>query len=372
MGHPSTTGNNANDGPDRSGLIRAFRSLVGTAWSWARGRREPHATHSIPSNPQPSPSGNPVPPPGLASEPKTLRLTLPGGVEMVLCRIEKPEGGFRMGARGFANREEPVHTVLIPHAYYMGKYPVTQEQYRAVASRFEALSGRSDPSYFRGDRRPVEQVAWHEANEFCAALGEWVPAGCLPEGYGLFCLPTEAEWEHACRAGTDTEYHTGDGEGALCAAGWFGGNSSFETHAVDAAMPHGAPPQANGFRLLHMHGNVGEWCHDALDEESYREPCDGTLDPGQLLRLKEWRSGQATKIPRVITSPPPDSNGSLEQSARNRVFRGGSCFFNEASCRSATRFWRVPEDGIRYVGFRVCLVPGPAVPPAASANQHEA
>ena len=372
MGHPSTKGNNANNGPDRSGLIRAVRSLVGTAWSWARGRREPPATHSIPSNPQPSPSGNPVPPPGSASEPKTLRLTLPGGVEMVLCHVTCPEGGFRMGARGFDNDEEPVHTVLIPHEYYMGKYPVTQEQYRAVASEVAALSGRLDPSQDKGDRRPVEDVDWHEANRFCAALSALVPANQMPEGHGFFCLPTEAEWEHACRAGKDTEYHTGDGEAALREAGWFKGNSGFKTHDVEELLPTGAPPAANDRGLCHMHGNVWEWCHDVWDAEAYRGRCDADVDPGAKAREDEWIGWRRGWAGAGLNAPGSDEAGKVTGDDRNRVVRGGSWDDSAWWCRSAVRFWGWP--GVRYgnQGFRVCWVPGPAGLAASSANQHGA
>jgi len=299
-----------------------------------------------------------------AQLPKVLRITLPGGVEMVLCRIECPEGGFRMGARGDQDSAEPVHTVAIPHAhYYLGKYPVTQEQYRAVASRMAALREGATRSHFKGSRRPVENVSWHESNRFCAALSALVPVQQLPKGHGFFCLPTEAEWEHACRAGTDTEYHTGDGEAALRQAGWFEGNSGNQTHDVDAKLPDGAPPKANEFGLCHMHGNVWEWCHDAWDGEAYRRRCDGDHDPGHAARVNDWLAWLRAWAGAGLKAPAADDEVKVTEDDRLRALRGGSWDFSA--------WWR-PGGRIRFRGFRVCWVPGPAALAAASWNQHQA
>ncbi len=279
-----------------------------------------------------------------------IRLPLPGGVEMVLCRVECPKMGFRMGARGAMgvyDDKEPVHTVTIPHVYYLGKYPVTQEQYRSVASRVATLRKRSDPSYSKGERRPVENVNWFEANLFCAALSDLVPAGCLPKGHGLFCLPTEAEWEHACRAGTDTEYHTGDGEEALREAGWFDGNAGGQTRDVDAAMPNGASPSANGFGLVHVHGNVWEWCHDVWELQAYRIRCDGDQDPGHDKRMGEWLAWRETEWRLDVEA----------EFGRSRVIRGGSWGFPALYCRSAIRYKWAAIGHVRGHGFRVCFVP---------------
>ena len=307
-----------------------------------------------------------------AQLPKVLRITLPGGVEMVLCRIDRPADGFRMGARGDQDFAEPVHTVAIPHAYYMGKYPVTQEQYRAVASRVAALRERAAKSHFKGSRHPVETVSWHEANRFCAALEALVPVQQLPKRHGFFCLPTEAEWEHACRAGKDTEYHTGDGEAALREAGWFEGNSGNQTHDVDAKLPDGAPPKANEFGLCHMHGNVWEWCHDAWDSEAYRGRCDGDHDPGHAARVNDWLEWRTGWAGAGLQAPAADDDVQVTDDDRIRVLRGGSWDNSARGCRSAFRDWRGP--GVRFWirGFRVCWVPGPAVLAASSRNQHEA
>jgi len=301
-----------------------------------------------------------------------IRLTLPGGIEMVLCPVTCPKDGFRMGARGFDNTEEPVHTVEIPHEHYMGKYPVTQEQYRAVASQVVALRERASPSDFKGSRRPVENVSWHESNRFCAALSALVPVQQLPKGHGFFCLPTEAEWEHACRAGTDTEYHTGDGEAALREAGWFDGNSGDKTHDVGAKLPDGALPNANRFGLLHMHGNVEEWCHDVWDDEAYRRQCDGDVDPGHAARVKEWLAWRGGWAGAGLQAPAAADDVKVTDDDRDRVVRGGSWVNSAWWCRSAVRIGWWPGVRIWDLGFRVCWVPGPAVLAASSRNQHPA
>ncbi len=301
-----------------------------------------------------------------------IRLTLPGGIEMVLCRVECPKMGFRMGARGFRDSEEPVHTVVIPHVYYMGKYPVTQEQYCAVATRVAELRERSAPSYRKGKRLPVENVSWHEANQFCAALAALVPVKQRPKGHGFFCLPTEAEWEHACRAGTDTEYHTGDGTAALEEAGCFAGNSGHETHEVDASLPNGALPKPNKFGLCHMHGNVWEWCHDMRDDDAYRKRCDGDKDPGQDARLAECRAWRTSRNGAVLEFIASAEYERAMDSESFRVLRGGAFDVSPRACRSAALLkWRA-DVGMRNLGFRVCWVPGPAALAAASWNQHEA
>jgi formylglycine-generating enzyme required for sulfatase activity len=106
-----------------------------------------------------------------------LTLELPGGVPMFFRRI--PAGDFLMGSRGYALEEEPIHRVIIPHDFYLGTFVVTQEQYRAVASRCQALKGSANPSHFKGLRRPVEQVSWLDATAFCDSLGG---SAKLPKG----------------------------------------------------------------------------------------------------------------------------------------------------------------------------------------------
>ena len=139
-----------------------------------------------------------------------LTLTLPGGVPMFFRRI--PAGSFQMGSRVVSPVEEPLHRVVITRDFFLGTFVTTQEQYQAVAKRCPALENAPDPSYFKGLRLPVERVSWLDATAFCEWLTGW---NGLPPEIATARLPTEAEWEYACRAGTDTDYYTGDGETAL-------------------------------------------------------------------------------------------------------------------------------------------------------------
>jgi formylglycine-generating enzyme required for sulfatase activity len=251
--------------------------------------------------------------------PPTVTLRLPTGVDLEFVRI--PAGEFRMGARGedpFPD-EEPVHPVKITQSFYLGRFPVTQAQYAAFRPDHE--------NGFPGDsRRPVEQVSWDDAAAFCAWLNDpqqvtW-PSGL--DGFRAQ-LPTEAQWEYACRAGTETEYHTGDGKIALSAAGWYEGNSDQETHPVGLKEP-------NAFGLYDMHGNVWEWCADAWDKNAYKTPVDGVCDPEVTVRRLEGN---------VL-----------------RVVRGGSWFFMAWFCRAACRIGYQPGNRNWVQGFRVCLFPG--------------
>jgi formylglycine-generating enzyme required for sulfatase activity len=248
-----------------------------------------------------------------------VTLRLPTGVDLEFVRI--PAGEFRMGARGKSADEEPVHRVRITQSFYLGRFPVTQAQYAAFRPDHE--------NGFSGDsRRPVEEVTWDDAAAYCAWLNDpqrvtW-PFGL--EGFTAQ-LPTEAQWEYACRAGTETEFHTGDGEIALSAAGWYGENSDQETHPVGLKEP-------NAFGLYDMHGNVWEWCADAWDENAYKTRVDGVCDPEVTVQNLEGD---------VL-----------------RVIRGGSWSLSAGDCRAASRDWGWPVGRNWVQGFRVCLFPGPS------------
>jgi formylglycine-generating enzyme required for sulfatase activity len=209
-------------------------------------------------------------------------LLLPGGVPLGLVRI--PAGPFRMGQRGWEPHEEPVHEVTIAHEFWLGATPVTQAQYRAMAevcrAELAAIDGNrgESPSYFTGDDHPVERVSWDDARCVCRGLTRWLQAaGRLPEDWRVD-LPTEAQWEHACRAQTDTIYATGDGEADLARTGWYIGNAGDRTHPVKEK-------EANGWELFDMHGNVWEWCLDYYDPHSYRRRVEGA--PGEPLVARE-------------------------------------------------------------------------------------
>ena len=151
--------------------------------------------------------------------PKVVLVGLPGEVPLEFRLIR--EGEFRMGSCGGGPVEEPVHRVIMPQPFYMGIYPVTQVQYRAMAAEclaeLRAIEGNAgiDPSHMKGDLRPVEDVSWEEA----VAVAQWLTASGRLRKAGLresweAGLPSEAMWEYACRAGTETEYWRGDGAGA--------------------------------------------------------------------------------------------------------------------------------------------------------------
>lgn len=232
-------------------------------------------------------------------EGEKLTFNLPGDIPMTFAWC--PPGTFRMGSTDGQSGEKPVHTVTLSSGFFMGTVPVTQSQWRAMID--------TSPSHFRGAERPVEQVSWTEATEFCRRLTARL------EGKALARLPTEAEWEYACRAGTTTEYNTGDGEAALARAGWYLANSGKETHAVGRLA-------ANAWGLSDMHGNVWEWVHD-------------------------WK-GDYPALP--VIDPTGPRRGS------HRVLRGGSWDLTSGLCRSAVRSWFVPAYRSFSWGFRVALV----------------
>jgi formylglycine-generating enzyme required for sulfatase activity len=264
-------------------------------------------------------------------------LELPGGVPMFFRRI--PAGSFHMGSRGHDATEEPRHLVVIPEDFYLGSFVVTQEQYRAIAERTPALEKAPDPSTFKGPRRPIENVSWRDAVAFCDRLRHEVEVE-LPEGFAQVCLPTEAEWEYACRAGSDEEYYSGDGERALAEVAWFSENSGDESHPVDERI------EGHPYGLHGMHGNVWEWCHDVRDDAAYRKRVDGEADPGGPLRRAEWQAGL----------------DAMTASNLGRVLRGGSWDGGAGDCRSAYRLGIQPVVRDDDFGFRVCLVRGVAEP----------
>ena len=163
-----------------------------------------------------------------------------------------PAGTFMMGDKNGWDAEKPVHKVTISKPYYLGKYEVTQEQWKAVMG--------NNPSRLKGPRNPVEMVSWYDCQAFVAKLNEKFHA----QG-ATFGLPTEAQWEYACRAGTTTQWSFGDDPTALeDYASWdMVGDSTFH-HAVGQKKP-------NAWGLHDMHGNVWEWCADRWAEEYYRK-----------------------------------------------------------------------------------------------------
>jgi formylglycine-generating enzyme required for sulfatase activity len=246
------------------------------------------------------------------------------GAAIPLQMLLIPAGTFMMGAPDDeperVDNEGPQHEVSVP-PFFMGRYPVTQSQWRAVANLPQAkLALDPEPSRFKGDNRPVEQVSWYEAVEFCDRLN--IHTG------RPYRLPSEAEWEYACRAGTTTPFHFGktlttevaNYDGDYTYADGPEGEYRGETTVVDHFEI------ANAFGLSDMHGNVWEWCQDHYDEYT-QTPTDGSA----------W-----------ITS---------DESA-GRILRGGSWFSSPRNCRSAYRHYASPGYRYSVIGFRVsCSAP---------------
>jgi formylglycine-generating enzyme required for sulfatase activity len=183
-----------------------------------------------------------------AQSPKEITNSI--GMKLVLV----PKGTFMMGSpESDVNRQknETQHEVTISKGYYLGVYEVTQAQYEKVIGKNPSLYQGAIVGNENADL-PVENVSWHDAVEFCKKLSD------LPEekkAGRLYRLPTEAEWEYACRAGSKTAYAFDDEEGLLPEYGWFSRNSSRRTHTVGLLEP-------NAWGLYDMHGNVWEWCSD--------------------------------------------------------------------------------------------------------------
>ncbi len=245
-------------------------------------------------------------PSSVSAELTTLRSQFAADTGIKLVQI--PAGTFLMGSppdeAGRSNNEGPQTRVTLTKDFYLGATDVTQGQYEAVMG--------TNPSYFKaaGPDAPVENVTWDEAMAFCQKLTERErAAGRLPDGY-IFTLPTEAQWEYACRAGT-----TGPYAGDLDTMAWYVQNSSKTTHPVGAKQP-------NAWGLFDMHGEVWEWILDWYGDY-----------PGGS-----------------VTDPTGPTSGT------NRVHRGGSWSNAAVDCRSADRHGDLASDRRSHsLGFRVAL-----------------
>lgn len=235
--------------------------------------------------------------------------TVPGcGIELIWIGPSTFTMGSPASEPGRGNDETP-HQVTLTKGCWIGKYEVTQGQWESVMGK--------NPSYFSalGPNAPVEQVSWGEAMDYCRKLTEQErAAGRLPAGYE-YSLPSEAQWECACRAGSaapccDIE-HPDD-------YGWYKDNSDGSTHPVGQKQP-------NAWGFHDMHGNVWEWCED---------------------KYGSYPSG-------AVTDPTGPSRGS------ERVLRGGCWNFRCVDSRSANRLNFSPEMRIRTLGFRIALRPRP-------------
>ena len=244
---------------------------------------------------------------------------LTNGVRATICHDTTPPnlnmvqiaaGSFRMGSTQGRPEELPVHTVHITRPFWIGKYEVTQAEYQAVMN--------TNPSFRKGANLPVETVSWNDAMAYCAALTvRERTAGRVPAGY-QYRLPTEAEWEYCCRAGTTTEWNVGTSLSCSQANFWPSNPCMGQTSPVGSYA-------ANPWGLYDTHGNVWEWCLDWWDG-SANYPVGPVWDP-------------------YVTSGP------------NRVYRGGHWGVIAVSCRSAVRSWVIPSYRDYGLGFRVVLAP---------------
>jgi len=242
--------------------------------------------------------------------------------EIDLEMVAIPEGTFTMGSpkdeEHRSYRESPQHLVKI-QPFFLSKYPVTQAQWRAVAALPQVNCPlMPDPSAFKGADHPVEQVSWYEAVEFCARLS--LKTGCE------YRLPSEAEWEYACRAGTTTAFHFGNSITPELA-----NHHSIESYSFSSngrqygkTTPVGNFKIANAFGLYDMHGNVWEWCSDPWHSNYQGAPSDGTV----------WEAGG---------------------DQRRRLLRGGSWRVYPKYCRSAFRVSDYANTRNSQYGFRLVL-----------------
>ncbi len=237
------------------------------------------------------------------------------GNNIFLDVVAIPGNSFSMGSTESGD-EQPVHEVQVA-PFFLGKYPVTQAQWKAVAAFSKVkIDLDPDPSRFKGSDRPVERVSWWEAVEFCNRLSN--------KTNRTYRLPSEAEWEYACRAGTTTPFHFGE---ILIAdlANYDATetyNSSPKGKYRQETTPVGSFGGANAFGLYDMHGNVWEWCADHWHSNYDGAPTDGSA----------WLT---------------------ENKNAGRLLRGGSWFNNPSFCRSAYRYYFNPDYRDLNIGFRV-------------------
>ncbi len=265
------------------------------------------------------------------------------GGKIVLDLVWIPPGEFLMGSseneKDRWDNERPQHRVTISKGFWMGKYEVTQQQWEGVMG--------SNPARHKGAKLPVEQVNWYDCCDFidklnvlawrfqrgshAVANGIVVQPKASPHPSGStesiaalevssayhFALPTEAQWEYACRAGTRTHFYTGDKDSDLARAGWFSGNSAGKTHEV-------GQKEANAWGLYDMHGNVCECCQD-------------------------WKGDYRSK---AVTDPVGPRSGYF------KIIRGGAFSTETINCWSTMRDSFEPNTNIRgdFVGLRVVLI----------------
>jgi len=247
-----------------------------------------------PRPPTPTPFPTPTPTPTEWHDPVS-------GIDFVWV----PEGCFQMGCVfgiDCDGDEKPVHKVCLD-GFWMGKYEITQAQWKKVM--------RNNPSNFKGDTRPVERVSWDDVQKFLRQLNQ-------KAGKEMYRLPSEAEWEYAARAGTDTMFYFGNDVAGLGKYAWYAENSGKKTHSVGQLKP-------NTWGLYDMYGNVYEWCQDWYGRGYY--------------------------------SKSPSKNPGGPSSGSARVLRGGGWGSVAGYCRAASRLGISPDARSSIVGFRLLRTP---------------
>jgi formylglycine-generating enzyme required for sulfatase activity len=233
------------------------------------------------------------------------------GNNITLEMVQIPGGSFMMGSpesekdRSTDGSESPQHEVNVP-GFSMGKYVVTQAQYQQIMG--------NNPSGFSGAERPVEKVSWNDAVDFCEKLRQKTGRE--------YRLPSEAEWEYACRAGTTTPFHFG--ETITTDLANYNGTDTYASEPTGKYLGRTTdvgsfPP--NAFGLYDMHGNVWEWCQD------------------------DWHNN--------YIDAPKDGSGWTSRSGNTKLLRGGSWFSNPENCRSAYRHYNNLGHSTYNIGFRV-------------------
>ena len=219
-------------------------------------------------------------PESIRAESPSKNLLAPEGFVLVEA------GTFRMGSTNGSNDEKPVHSVTISRAYYISKYEVTQKEWKEVMG--------TNPSHFKGDNLPVENVSWYDAVEFCNALSrkEGLKPAYLGSRENIRCdfsvngyrLPTEAEWEYAARGGNKSRGFTKAGSNSVWNVGWLGANSGGRTHDVGRMSP-------NELGIYDMSGNVWEWCWDWWEDytsDSVTDPRGPSVGAYRISRGGSW------------------------------------------------------------------------------------
>jgi len=241
------------------------------------------------------------------SKNKTLSIEIYPDVFMEFVWI--PPGKFFMGTlyNRIRSCDNPLHEVEITHGFWMGKYPVTQEQWRAIMG--------NNPSYFNdcSSKCPVEQVSWYDCQEFIQKINEYLWREKRQKGWS-YRLPTEAEWEYACRAGKETTYYFGNNSFYLPNYAWYAYNSEYKTHPVGTKL-------SNTWGLYDMLGNISEWCWDWYAEDYYKYS--------------------------------PKKNPKGPAFGFGRIIRGGNWGSNARACRCGSRYGCDPNLRFRSVGFRL-------------------